>query len=379
MPNGKVNVLSCNMCVIPTLTAVDDAGNVGQHTSLALLDNGNPVISYVEINTALKVAVCDDPLCETSTRTTVDPSRAEYTSLALSDAGFPVISYYDAVNHDLELAICHDQTCTNPPTLKTIDSEGRQGKYSSLALNSQGFAVVSYYDETDFDLKLAVCNDAACTNPSIEVVDGTTSLVGEYTSLVLDDNGFPVISYYSLSGGILKLVTCTDATCSNPPNIREFPNSTEDVGKHTSLALSSQGFPVVSYYDDTNDDLKLLVCLNANCTFARNRVDSVGDVGRYSSLALTDNDIPIIGYFDSTNDDLKVAVCSTSTCSTSTLTTVEHLGLVGDYTSVALNSDGYPVISYYDGSPNVDLKLAVFAPPAPVYEIYLPLVLLSSQ
>ncbi|NDJ33804.1 MAG: hypothetical protein GYB64_04005, partial [Chloroflexi bacterium] len=45
------------------------------------------------------------------------------------------------------------------PTLVTVDSAGVTGRYTSLALDAGGSPVISYFDQTNLDLRLAVCND----------------------------------------------------------------------------------------------------------------------------------------------------------------------------------------------------------------------------
>ena len=366
--NLDLKMAICNICLAPTRTTVDSPGAVGLYTSLALNSSGNPVISYYDntnvANGDLKVAFCDDAACSNPSPITVDTAiNVGYTSLALNSNGLPVIGYYDDNDDDLELAICNDADCSNP-TRKTIDSAENVGKYPSLVLNGSGFPVISYFDESNLDLKVAVCNDAACSNPTLNTVDDASKLVGAYTSLALNSSGFPVISYYSYTNSSLELAVCNDAVCSSAADIRTL-DSGGDVGWFTSLALNSNGFPVISYYDSSEDDLKVAVCNNAACTQPTiTIVDSTGDVGRYTSLALTNSDYPIISYYDLDNGDLKVAICNDITCTNPTVNTVDSPGTVGEYSSLALNSSGYPVISYYDGSPNANLKVAVFEPPA---------------
>ena len=35
-------------------------------------------------------------------------------------------------------------------------------------------------------------------------------------------------------------------------------DSTDDVGRHTSMVLGTDGFPIIAYYDSTNGDLKII-------------------------------------------------------------------------------------------------------------------------
>ena len=65
-------------------------------------------------------------------------------------------------------------------------------------------------------LKVVKCDDAACA-PGGEIfatIDSSAS-VGEYTSLALGTDGFPVIAYYNATNGHLKVAKCNDATCSS--------------------------------------------------------------------------------------------------------------------------------------------------------------------
>ena len=56
--------------------------------------------------------------------------------------------------------------------LKTLDSEGNVGIETAIAIGVDGKPIVSYYDATGFQLKVAHCNDTRCvTGASVHVLD----------------------------------------------------------------------------------------------------------------------------------------------------------------------------------------------------------------
>jgi len=284
-----------------------------------------------------------------------------YTSLALDTAGNPVISYYDADNEALKVLHCTNPDCTGTQTPRTVDNTGSVGRWTSLALDTTGNPVISYRDDSNRALKVVHCTNPDCTGTQTPQTVDSTGDVARWTSLALDTAGNPVISYRDDSNRALKVVHCTNPDCSGPQTPQTV--DTGDVGEFTSLALDTAGNPVISYYDATSDDLKVVHCTNANCTGTQNpqTVDSTGDVARWTSLALDTAGNPVISYHDVSNRDLKVLHCTNPDCTgPQTPQTVDSGGTgddeVGGYTSLALDTNGNPVISYWDFT-NTALKV----------------------
>jgi len=348
-----------------TITSPDTTGNVGEYTSLALDASGNPVISYYNTSSDdLKVLHCDDPNCqgiETPTSPDTTGNVGQYTSLALDDSGNPVVSYYDVTNGDLKVLHCGNANCTagNSVTSPDPDAATRDvGKYTSLVLDGSGNPVVSYYDATNGDLKVLHCDDPNCQGVETPTSPDTTDWVGWDTSLVLDTSGNPVVSYrYHTADGDLKVLHCGNANCSAGNSITS-PDTAGDAGWSTSLALDASGNPVVSYYVGIARDLKVLHCNDSNCAGGDESItspDTAGDVGYYTSLALDTSGNPVVSYYDVTNQNLKVLHCGDANCAAgNSITSPDKGGWNG--TSLALDAAGNPVVSYLSYS-DMDLKV----------------------
>jgi hypothetical protein len=227
-----------------------------------------------------------------------------------------------------------------------VDSTDNVGRYASIITGGDGYPIISYYDGTNYDLKVAHCGNATCTSGNtISTLDGTGS-VGLYSSIAVGSNTLPVISYYDSTNDKLKVASCSNFYC-NSRSIKSL-NNNGDGGEYTSVTVGNDGFPIISYYGDT--DLKVAHCTDAYCNTADNyTLDTLNTVGRYSSITIGSDGMPIVSYNSyNTYGILKVAHCSNISCTSATTYAPHSSSEVGYYTSITIGIDGLPIISYYD-------------------------------
>jgi predicted regulator of Ras-like GTPase activity (Roadblock/LC7/MglB family) len=147
-------------------------------------------------------------------------------------------------------------------------------------------------------------------------VDGTGGDdVGLYNSITIGVDGLPIISYYDSTNGNLRVAHCQDVACSSSTNT--VVSSSGDIGRFTSITVGADNLPIISAYNSTGGNLKVAHCSNVACTSStKTVVDGQGgdDVGLYNSITVGVDGLPIISYYDSTNGNLRVAHCSNSFC-----------------------------------------------------------------
>jgi hypothetical protein len=314
--------ITCGSGPVATTTVVSGFG--GTNNSLEL--NGDkPVISYWHNFGWLGLVLCHDSLCSSKTNKILDQGFvADYNSLTLTAQGYPVISYNKSNDTALKIAVCLDALC-NSTNIITADNSGTVGRFNSVGINGLGNPVVSYYHEDYYDsqnrmkrvLKVAACNNPTCStgviSSTVDFDDAAfISDIGAHTSLAINGLGNPVISYIDFWQGDLKVATCGNPTCTSGNTIAtvDSPNPAK-IGEDTSIDINPvTGFPIVAYYDATNRDVKLVTCGNLTCTSGNSitTIDTADDVGAHNSLALTAQGKAVISYLDRTVEDLKLAV-----------------------------------------------------------------------
>jgi len=343
---------------------VDAGGNggaddVGQYTSIAIGSDNFPIISYYDVtNGNLNIAKCGDVTCNPAsvTITPVDTAGdvGRYTSIAIGSDTFPIVSYYDVSNGDLKTIHCSNAACTLG-TIMTIDFTDDVGQYTSIAIGSDTFPIISYYDVTNGDLKAIHCSNAACTISTIRTIDFSDD-VGQYTSINIGTDNIPLISYYDVTNGDLKVVHCGDVTC-NPGSVTISladaggNSGADDVGQYTSITGlppdSTDSLRIV-YYGVTNGDLREKFCDDPICaTGSAGPIDTINDRGQYASSVIGLLGRASASSYDATRGNLHINFVPADTTDD-----------VGQYTSMAIGIDNFPITSYYDVT-NGNLKVII--------------------
>ncbi|MBI5410328.1 MAG: hypothetical protein HZA14_13275 [Nitrospirae bacterium] len=378
--------------------------DVGSYPALALDSSDKAYISYYDpTNKTLKYATNASgswaraivAVAEGGDVGKYSSISAEPTKRSGEDNNRLYISYYNAAGI-LKYA---KYAGTGTPAVWSWQSEnadnsgGDVGQYTSIALDSNKNAYISYYDATNGNLKYATNASGLWAQTTV----GSSGDVGQYTSLMpleaiskspaFGETGYGStysgtgihIGYYD-ANGILKYAratsgftrtggaTTTPSTLNpEPTTLTEVDNSAGvDVGKYASAVKDSSNKIYISYYDDTNGYLKYATC-SASCTNAANwtktTVDNTGDVGKYTSIALDSDNKAYISYYDATNNAFKYATNVSGSWATETVEangrgTKPHIDIYvnGEYKNCATTDSQF--VSNDDGN---DLFIGMIA------------------
>lgn len=276
-----------------------------------------------------------------------------HTSITIGSDGLGVISYYDYTNSDLKVAHCQDMDCTDVWTVYVNGWNWNLGFYTAITIGADGFPLISYRDSSG-SLHVAHCRDYYCMDSQISILDYLGG-IPQGTSITIGADGLGLISYMDYLHGRLKVAHCSNAACTT--STITALDTTPNAGAYNSITAGADGLGLISYFDGEGG-LKVAHCSNANCTAATlTTLDSTASVGEFTSITLGTDGLGLISYFDASHGDLKVAHCSNTNCTAATLTTLDNGALVGHYTSITVGADGLGLVSYYDVM-NGDLRVA---------------------
>ena len=223
------------------------------------------MIAYYDVGAGdLKFIKCGIPDCRpaqgnaTNTITLIDDGGGndvgQYSSLAIGSDGNPVISYYDLNAPALKFVRCGNSFCASGNTISTLDTSGTVGLYSQIAIGQDGNPLIAYRDSSAQSLKIIKCGTSSCNSGNITTtIEDPANAVGEYVSMALGVNGFPAVAYYDNTAQALKFVQCANVYCDNTGlRANVFSNSTTS----SLLYLSdNEGYSQSSVDDELFDNV----------------------------------------------------------------------------------------------------------------------------
>ncbi len=311
-----------------------DEGFVGEYTSHILKSKDKVNIVYFDyINGDLKQAR-NGPNGWIIDRIDQDGTVGQYLSITDDEEGRIYISYRDHGKNHLKMALFDG----NRWNFEVVDTEPFASIDTSIYVDTSGKIYISYYNFSNGYLKLAT-RDKDQWN--IEIVDDgqkQSNAVGGFSRIKVDSQGHVHISYIDSVNGLLKY-----AVKQNESWNIEIADDSEFVGNFTSLALDKDGNPYISYtVDKSPNKPDLWLARKIGDKWTNELVDTEKVAGNYNSIVVDQEYNIYISY--SAMKQLKLAKNIQGIWE---FEIVDPNGTV-TYTSLSIDEDGLPHIAYHD-------------------------------
>ena len=339
--DGKIQtaVTDGNYIYISSADSYIPLGNVGIGTTnpIAKLTVSGDIVSG---NILPTFASSITATTRTNTQISDTDSVGSGTSIAIGTDSLPIISHYNFTDGDLMITKCGNSACSSGNTTTQISDDDSVGDDNSIAIGNDGLPIISYGNDDDTDLMITKCGNSACSsgNTTTQITD--TDIIGYDTSIAIGNDGLPIISYGNSTDDDLMITKCGNSACYSGNTTTQISDG-DNVGGFTSIAIGTDGLPIISYYNQSDGDLMITKCGNSACS-SGNTTTQITDtdiIGYGTSIAIGNDGLPIISYGNSTDDDLMITKCGNSACSSGNTTIqISDGDNVGDDNSIAIGT-----------------------------------------
>ena len=314
-------------CTSGTPYLITSAFDAGPTASIVTRSNDVALVSYVDsIADSLNLHVCTGVSCPSSTTRILADVGAITLPTSIAFAGTtPIVAYAGIVSGEtspeVRLFVCNAHTtCGSGGTVRVLDTSATNLAGLALAVRPSLRPLVAYAEAVgvgDSDLRLYDCADASCSTGTTRTLDGASDSAGEDVAIAIRPDGRPILAYFYGSASDLRLFDCADVDCLTG-TVRSGETS-GSVGTSTSIAIRADGRPVVTSYQQSGGGVRFWDCADVNCTSGTARsidpLDSAGQRG--TSVALRSDGRPVVSYLSLSGARTRVHICGRTDCATS--------------------------------------------------------------
>ncbi len=271
------------------------------YTNLTLDRQGNPHICYTP--RVIRYAYWDGQKWQTQQIAPGSGVIGFSCSVAVDPDGTPHVVWYQEKNPDGSFAVSLKYATLREGVwmARTIEFRGQTGKWNAMVLDAQGYPHISYSAYTKGDLKYARWNGKSWVATTVDARN-LRLYRGMGNSLALDANGRALISYYDETS--LKFAREGENTWSIESLIPVSPESSWKAFR-SSLVMDQRGFPHICYED-------FGALKHAYWDGNQWRIQVIAARGtephRYNALAIDGKDTLYVAYRDPVDGSLKVAI-----------------------------------------------------------------------
>lgn len=309
LSTGEHTLAHCDDDVCSSVTTTTLTTGSGS-MFLTIGSDGLPLI----VSNGPTVTHCDDAVCSSGTTTALGISGAGPVTIAADGLG--LIAYRDSTS--LKVAHCDNLACTSA-SISTLDSVF-EFDTPSIALGADGLGLVSYMAFTADGLKAAHCDNVACSSATIATLDSGSG-VGFHSSVAIGADGLGVISYLRQSSGLLMVAHCDDTDCASTTTSSVQAGCTTTGAESTALMIGNDGLALIAYtcmpFGSNPPAVRVAHCANVLCSSAtRIILDPTAQRPAWVQLAIGADGLGLISYRDQDFPDtvLRVVHCGNSFC-----------------------------------------------------------------
>ncbi len=325
-----------------TTTAIDTTAKASRSFAMALGADGLPIIAYGADDSTgiLKVTHCSNVSCSTQDQQTVIDSTAAIANgfaIAIGTDGIPIITYTTASSGGaIKTVKCTNVKCGAAGTTTSIDTlASNQAQQPAMAISADGLPLIAYQFDNGGtpaqQLKVAKCTTASCSTSTLTTLDGGTTASSNGMSMAVTATGSAIITYAPRSSALnikvalCNLITCTGAAINRPDTAAAIPAG-------SSIAIGTDGIPVIAYGSATTGDNKFLTVAKCGDTGCQ---DNSGSYSQLASLG------PILGGFMANAQSYGAAYQTVNTFQVANPTTFQNLDfLTAGSTKMSIQPDG---------------------------------------